>query len=320
MQKVLITGVSGFVGFHLAKKLADEYMVYGIDIPQEPQSIYTHRLQKIKDKVNYSYCDIRDQPKLGEYLATVKPEVVIHLAACTGIAASEANRQLYFDTNVLGFSNLLQHCKASNVQHLIYASSSSVYNHLNEVYRETDEVENQLSYYGKTKRQCETLAANYASQFGLNCIGLRFFTVYGSWVRTDMAAWKFMRAVDEGKPCTLYNNGEVYRDFTHVSDIVESIFLLLKKSQTQSRLPAHEVYNIGHGSPVSVLHYLQTIASCIGKEPIVHYAPLPANELPRTHADTTKLQQAIGFKPVCSLESGVREMVEWYKQYSAGAD
>lgn len=320
MQKVLITGISGFVGFHLVNKIAGEWDVYGIDIPHEPNTIYTRRLKKIEQQIHYTHCDIREFAKLGEYMDTVKPDVVIHLAACTGIAASETNKQLYFDTNVLGFANLLQQCCKNNVKHLIYASSSSVYNQLTEVYRETDEVESQLSYYGKTKRQCETLAANYVSQFGLNCIGLRFFTVYGSWVRTDMAAWKFMRAVDEGKPCTLYNNGEVYRDFTHVSDIVESIFRLLKKSQTHSQLPAHEVYNIGHGSPVSVLHYLQTIASCIGKEPIVHYAPLPANELPRTHADTTKLQQAIGFKPVCSLESGVREMVEWYKQYSAGVD
>ncbi|MCS6935396.1 MAG: NAD-dependent epimerase/dehydratase family protein [Chitinophagales bacterium] len=314
-MRILLTGIKGFVGFHLARRLADNYDVWGIDLAYPEGTIHHLRHKHLPERVQYRDVDIRDHASLGKFIAQTHPQVVIHLAACTGIAASEHHRDLYFDTNVTGFANLLQHCHAKGVQCVLYASSSSVYSPMDEICREERAAPQPLSFYGQTKLYGEKLARNYAEQFGMRSIGLRLFTVYGSWVRTDMAAWKFMRALERGEPCTLYNQGEVYRDFTHVSDIVNAITRIIEVQLWEHLSVPHEIYNIGHGSPVSVKEYLIQIAGQLGREPDVRYAPLPVNELPRTHADTSRLRHAISYTPACPVHEGVREMVEWYKIY-----
>jgi len=317
MKKVLITGVAGFIGFHLAKKLQNKFIVHGIDFfnPSE-DSIYAQRLVQINSFIEYNHCDIRNYAELLKVITDIKPDFIIHFAACTGIANSALQPELYYDTNVKGFQNILDVCRELKIDKLFYASSSSVYNE-NEsvVFKEENVGENQMSYYGTTKRQNEKLADEYSSQYGINCVGMRFFTVYGSWARQDMAAWKFMNALIISGPVVLYNGGNVHRDFTHVSDIVESVSRLIDAYLPGKSKGIHEIYNVGKGSPVSVKEYLLTIAENLGVKPEMIYKPLPANELSFTHADTTKLFSKTGYKPQRTLQEGVKEMTDWFLKY-----
>ncbi len=317
MKKVLITGVAGFIGFHLAKKLHNKFVVYGIDffIPNA-DSIYAQRLGQINSFIEYHHTDIRNYTELRKVIAAIKPDFIIHFAACTGIANSALQPELYFDTNVIGFQNILEVCNELKIDKLFYASSSSVYNE-NEsvVFKEENVGENQLSFYGTTKRKNEILADEHSLKYGISCVGMRFFTVYGSWVRQDMAAWKFMNALMKSEPVVLYNEGNVQRDFTHVSDIVESVSRLIDAYLTGQSISIHEIYNVGKGSPVSVKEYLLTIAENLGVKPEIIYKPLPENELPFTHADTRKLFSKTGYKPQRSLQEGVKEMTDWFLKY-----
>jgi UDP-glucuronate 4-epimerase len=314
MARVLITGVAGFIGFHLARKLQPTNEVFGLDFGyQNENTLNGIRLKYLGNQIKFIETDIRNRKKLSNTIKKVKPDIVIHLAGCTGIATSKTNPDLYFDTNVTGFYNLLTVCRELNLTKVIYASSSSVYNESEKsIGKESDILENQKSFYGTTKRTDELIASNFAYQFEMQLIGLRFFTVYGSWVRSDMAAWKFMNALLNNHQIVLFNNGKVYRDFTHVSDIVKAIELLITKTLSFPSENGHQLFNIGSGFPVSVYDYLSLIAKNIGKNPNFISMPLPENELSFTHSDTSKLFKFINFKPQCSLESGVFEMTEWF--------
>ncbi|MCG3167499.1 MAG: UDP-N-acetylglucosamine 4-epimerase [Bacteroidia bacterium] len=317
MKKVLITGVAGFVGFHLAKKLQDKFIICGLDFFYPVvDSINAQRLTHLGSSVKFTHSDIRNYDELLKTIKLIKPDFIIHLAACTGVANSALQPELYFDTNVKGFQNILEICKELKIDNLFYASSSSVYND-NEtmVFNEENVSENQLSFYGITKRKNEKLAEEYSLQYGINCVGMRFFTVYGSWVRQDMAAWKFMNALIKNEQVILYNGGNVQRDFTHVSDIVESISRLVESYLHEQLKFIHEIYNVGKGSPVSVKEYLLTIAENLGVKPEIIYKPLPENELPFTHSDTTKLFSKTGYKPQLSVHEGVKEMTDWFLKY-----
>ncbi|MEX0813975.1 MAG: NAD-dependent epimerase/dehydratase family protein [Chitinophagales bacterium] len=314
--KLLITGIAGFIGFHLARKLYGDYTVFGIDITDgSVANINGDRLRELPEEIEYLETDIRNYDALKTVIGKFKPDLVIHLAACTGIAKSAIDPKLYFDTNVQGFYNVLEASRINGVNKIIYASSSSVYNNNNPVFKESEQVDQQLSFYGTTKRINELTASNYAKQFNLQCIGLRFFTVYGSWVRKDMAGWKFMESVEKGNALTLYNGGKVSRDFTHVSDIVKSIELLSEKVLEGHMKSDTACFNIGYGNPVSVKDYLQEISKNLNKEAIFNVAPLPDNELSHTHADTSLLQDIITYKPATDLKSGIAEMASWFKTY-----
>lgn len=308
MSSVLITGGAGFIGYHLQKFLQAKYNVDAIDLIDIPTPAVALRKKLLH---NIRHADIRTA-----FLANQnsQPNVIVHLAAETGISLSKANPQKYFDTNVLGTFNVLEQCRINGVKYLIYASSSSVYEPNQSVMAEDAKTDNQLSFYGTTKKLTEEMIKNYCKQYGITAIGLRFFTVYGSYTRTDMAAYKFMKAITNNEPITLYNNGEVYRDFTHVSDVVKSIALLIEKIKTE-QAGSHQIFNIGFGNTVSIKNYAETIAKYLGK-PLDNYnnISLPDNELPYTKSITKKLESYTGYKPQCSLEEGVAEMVEWFKQ------
>lgn len=305
MKHILITGIAGFIGSHLYKSLRDKYIVNGIDNLNATASI--HRLKEINSSFTPTsiHSDFIDE--LNE-----KPEIVIHLAAETGISGSLTNPALYFHQNVKGTFNVLEQCRKNGVKYLIYASSSSVYEP-NKIMKEDAPHDKQLSFYGTSKRMSEIMVENYCRQFGITAIGLRFFTVYGSWTRPDMAAYKFMKAIDNNHSITLYNNGNVYRDFTHVSDIIKSIQLLIHKI-TEEAEGTHRIFNIGSGSPVSVSEYARLISENLNKELHTESKPLPVNELESTHSDTSKLEQYTGYKPICTIEDGIKEMTDWFKQ------
>lgn len=315
MTKVLITGIAGFVGFHLAKKLNQYFEVYGIDlVNKHDEGIKSDRLSVLKDSVIYTRIDIRNKEELIDYFDSLKPQLVIHLAAQPGIANSLKVPDLYYETNVNGFFNVLEACRIVQAK-VIYASSSSVYSNDKPVFSEQDRVDKQLSFYGTTKRMGEVLASNYARQFNLQCLGLRFFTVYGSWVRKDMAAWKFMIALTKGEKIKLYDNGEIHRDFTHVNDIVHAIYLLGNRLVNDKVSTLHSLFNIGHGAPVKVADYLDEIATKLNRTPLIDAPQLPENELKFTHADTKKLVNEIGYSPSTNLKEGVVEMVDWFAHY-----
>lgn len=306
MSSIFITGGAGFIGFHLQNKLQDKYAVNAIDILPNENKAALLRAKHLKSLTQYNihHNFLND---LSE-----KPNVLIHLAAETGIPGSISNPQKYFDTNIAGTFSVLEQCRKNGVKYLIYASSSSVYEPNQSIMKEDGKTQNQLSFYGTTKKMCESMIENYCAQFGITAIGLRFFTVYGSWTRPDMAAYKFMHLINQGASITLYNNGNVMRDFTHVSDIVNTIEKLIEKIQKEP-LGVHQVFNIGNGHPVSVKKYAQLIADNLALPLIFKTAPLPSNELNSTHADTTELEKYIQYKPFCSVEEGVKEMTAWYK-------
>ena len=306
MLSILITGGAGFIGYHLQNKLSEKYSVSAIDLLDSNNKVTEQRSKNLK---HIKQGDIRT-PFI--HLADKKPDVVVHLAAETGIAGSLTNPEKYFDTNVKGTFNVLEECRNTGVKYIIYASSSSVYEPNQTVMHEQAKTENQLSFYGTTKKMCELMVENYCKQFGMVAIGLRFFTVYGSYTRTDMAAYKFMNAINSGDAITLYNNGDVYRDFTHVSDVVNSIELLLGKI-TNEPSGTHLIFNIGFGTPISIKDYATCIAKNLGKPIYTNFMPLPPNELPITHSNTERLQQYINYKPKCDLNEGILEMTNWYK-------
>ena len=306
MNTTLITGAAGFIGFHLKNALKQTHTVVGVDTLDESKIASLKRADVQGDIVNTSiHSNFIDQ-------LIDKPQVVVHLAAETGIAGSLLNPSLYFNQNVEGTFNVLEQCRKNGVKHLIYASSSSVYEPNHSVMKETSPHDKQLSFYGTSKRMTKLMIENYCQQFGITAIGLRFFTVYGSWTRPDMAAYKFMHSIDKGETITLYNEGKISRDFTHVSDIVKTIQLLVDKIKTEPT-GSHSVFNIGFGAPVMVKEYAALIGKHLNKKVITKSAALPKNELESTHSDTSKLEQFIGYRPSCSIEQGIIEMTDWFK-------
>lgn len=307
MAKILITGAAGFIGSHLKSELKNFHQITGVD------DLNSMNLAS-KKRVDY-FGNIINGSIHSNFIDSVneKPEIVVHLAAETGISSSLSIPSLYFHQNVEGTFNVLEQCRKNGVKFLIYASSSSVYEPNQSVMTENSPHDKQLSFYGTSKRLVEIMVENYCRQFGITAIGLRFFTVYGSWTRPDMAAYRFMKAIDEGKEITLYNDGKVYRDFTHVSDIVESIRLLIEKISKET-MGSHQIFNIGNGSPVSVKEYANLIAKYLNKEMRSKSESLPSNELEFTNSDSSKLERYINYKPTCNVVTGIQEMTDWFKR------
>lgn len=306
MERILITGSAGFIGFHLLSKLKNLYEVQGIDFLHDTKFATRTRASILDEVIQQSI----HAPFIDHLL--LKPDVVIHLAAETGIAGSLLNPALYFYQNVEGTFNVLEQCRKNGVKYLIYASSSSVYEPNQSIMHEESPHNHQLSFYGTSKRMTEVMIENYCKQFGIIAIGLRFFTVYGSWTRPDMAAYKFMEAIESERPITLYNEGTISRDFTHVSDVVHAISLLVEKIKHEKK-GTHKVFNIGLGSPISVKKYAELIARSFNKELKFESKKLPSNELVSTYSDSSKLAQFIQFRPICSIQDGIEEMTNWFK-------
>ncbi|HEX3945446.1 MAG TPA: NAD-dependent epimerase [Rhizomicrobium sp.] len=332
-SSILVTGAAGFIGFHVASRLlADGRKVIGVDNMNAYYDVRLKqaRLAEFAKNAAFSFVmlDIADRAGVAELFARERFPLVIHLAAQAGVRHSLVDPQAYADANLLGFLNVLEGCRHSGCQHLLYASSSSVYGSNTRVpFRASDNVDHPLSLYGATKKANELMAHAYAHLFSLPATGLRFFTVYGPWGRPDMAMWLFADAIREGRPIKLFNHGRMRRDFTYINDVVEAIVRLLDRpAQPNARWsgdapdPASssapwQIYNIGNSDPVEVTEVVRLIEAAIGKPAKCEFLPMHPGDVPETCADVSDLERAVGFRPSTTIEAGIRQFIEWFVGY-----
>lgn len=347
-MRILITGYAGFIGFHLTNKLIQAgYTVFGIDnindyyevslkhariseLGIDVSELQTGTLVKSR-KFNQLICfkgDISDTKDFNRFFSIAQPDVVCHLAAQAGVRYSLENPRAYADTNLMGYFNVLDAAKQSGVKHFIYASSSSVYG-LNEKFplEETDPVDHPVSLYAATKRSNELMAHAYSHLYRMPTTGLRFFTVYGPWGRPDMALIKFTKAIYEGSVISLYNQGNMMRDFTYIDDVIAALVAIIDKpfdqdlsnnrtaSSPDTSSAPFEILNIGNASPVKMLDYIQALENAIGKKANIKLLPNELCELTTTWADTSKLAEKYHVVPGTPLQVGIKHFVEWYKSY-----
>ncbi|MDD2115045.1 NAD-dependent epimerase/dehydratase family protein [Pseudomonas asiatica] len=319
---VLITGVAGFIGYHVARRLCEAGIeVVGIDNLNAYYSVQLKlaRLQKLFGFANFRFhtLDIAHPSELQQLFAGQAFSEVIHLAAQAGVRYSLDNPGAYGKANLVGFLNILEACRQQPPRHLIYASSSSVYGANAKLpFSVDDPVEQPLSLYAASKRANELMAHSYAHLYQLPTTGLRFFTVYGPWGRPDMAPFKFTRAMLEGRPIEVYNNGLMGRDFTYIDDIVESIVRLrLKPPLSAEGQPPCQLFNIGRGQPVRLLHFVECLEHALGIKARRDYLPLQAGDVLETWADVGSLARWIDYTPGTSLEHGVNAFVGWYRDF-----
>jgi len=328
-MRFLVTGVAGFIGFHTTKRLCMEgHDVVGIDNLNDYYSVELKRArlgQLIEfENFRFNQVDIAHKEELRSVFTDDSFERVIHLAAQAGVRYSLENPEVYADSNLTGFVNILEACRHYKVEHLVYASSSSVYGMNSKLpFSTTDSVDNPVSLYAATKRANELMAHTYAHLYRLPTTGLRFFTVYGPWGRPDMALFKFTESILNGRAIDIYNNGEMSRDFTYIDDVVEGVIRIQDcLPTTEGRLVAQidapcKVYNLGLGAPVKLLDFIQCIEVEMGVKAIKNFMPMQPGDVVRTWADVSELQELIGFQPKTSLDTGVRNFVEWYRHYYA---
>ena len=314
-MKVLVTGVAGFIGMHSATRLlerGDE--VIGIDnfSPYYSVELKQARLARLEGKrgFRFSRLDIADLPALRKIFESEKPEAVLHLAAQPGVRYSLENPAVYVQTNMVGFANLLECCRAHPPRNLVFASSSSVYGTNQKLpWSESDNVDRPISLYAATKKSNELMAHVYSHLFRLPVTGLRYFTVYGPWGRPDMSPVLFARAIMEGRPIPVFNHGDMQRDFTYVDDIVEVTLRVL------ARPAPYEIYNIGNHAPVALLDYIAALERALGKKAKLEMKPMQPGDVKATYADTAALNRAVGFAPSTPLDTGLARFAEWFKAY-----
>ncbi|MDZ7924744.1 MAG: NAD-dependent epimerase [Marinagarivorans sp.] len=329
----LITGSAGFIGFYVVQRLcALGHTVIGIDNLNDYYDVNLKhaRLAELKPLTNFNFIqiDLADRNGMANLFATYKFDRVIHLAAQAGVRYSLDNPLAYADSNLIGHLTILEGCRNNNVQHLVYASSSSVYGLNSKTpFATSDSVDHPISLYAATKKANELMSHTYSHLYGIPTTGLRFFTVYGPWGRPDMAPIKFAKAILEGKAIDVYNNGNLSRDFTFVDDIVEGIIRIQdviptgKKEWTvESGSPAdssapYAVYNIGNGNPVQLMDFIGALEKALGVEAKKNFMPMQPGDVYTTYADTQGLEAATGYKPSISIKEGVGRFVDWYREY-----
>lgn len=323
VKTVLITGVAGFIGMHTAQRCLEKgYRVVGLDNLNNYYaiSLKQDRLRQINGHASFLHfaeMDVADHDSIDELFSQFKPQVVIHLAAQAGVRYSIENPQAYVSSNVNGFVSIAESCKKHRVEHLIYASSSSVYgNSQNVPFSEQHIINQPVSVYAATKAANELLANVYSHQYGLKCTGLRFFTVYGPWGRPDMAPMLFANAISKGKPLKLFNGGDHERDFTYVDDIVSGIIAVMEQSSDVIR-PLSRVYNIGASKPVHLGTFLSIMEKAINKKAIITLAPMQSGDVKTTYADVSLLQAETGYSPTVELSEGIDKFIAWFKGYYA---
>jgi len=325
----IITGAAGFIGYYLSKKLLEKgCRVIGIDNINDYYDVNLKyvRLEKLKPFENFTFIkgDISDKAMIMETFEEYKPNIVINLAAQAGVRYSIENPDVYIQSNIIGFFNILEACRHNQVEHLVYASSSSVYGSNKKVpFEESDFVDQPVSLYAATKKSNELMAYTYSHLYKIPATGLRFFTVYGPMGRPDMAYFGFTNKYFAGEPIKIFNNGDfehdLYRDFTYVDDIVEGIERLLNNPPTD--IVPNKVFNIGNNSPEKLMTFITTLekalSNSLGREVIFEkiFEPLKAGDVPATYASTDKLQEAVGFKPSTSIEEGLQKFADWYVEY-----
>jgi UDP-glucuronate 4-epimerase len=334
MKNILLTGSAGFIGFHLCKKLlSNGFNVIGIDNLNEyyDLELKKSRLKNISDfasendlNKNYKFeiCDISNKKDLNKIFKVNDINIVINLAAQAGVRYSIENPMSYVSSNLTGFVNILEECKLSNIEHLIFASSSSVYGMNKEQPFSVDQITDYpISLYAATKKSNELLAFSYSHLYQIPITGLRFFTVYGPYGRPDMAYFKFTKSIIEGIPIDVYNNGDMKRDFTYIDDLIEGIISITtckpisKKNKVSNSNAAFRVYNIGNNNPVTLTRFIKAIEKSIGKEAIKNYLPMQPGDVPITYADISELSSEFSFKPKTSIEEGIEKFVDWYSSY-----
>jgi len=333
-KKILVTGAAGFIGFHLSKKLLElDFDVVGLDnindyytpqlkydrlnelgIPQEQARIFLNKTSSTiyANQMLFVRMNLEDTEALPKLFEEEKFDLVCNLAAQAGVRYSLENPQAYIDSNINGFLNILECCRNFEVKNLVYASSSSVYGNSKEVpFAETQNVDNPISLYAATKKSNELMAYTYSHLYGIQTVGLRFFTVYGPWGRPDMAMFLFTRAIIDNKPIKVFNHGNLSRDFTYIDDIVGGVIAILTKETDE----AYQLYNIGNSKPVQLMDFITQIEQGLSKTAIKEMYPMQPGDVYQTYADVSSLSQEYGYKPKTSVKKGVEKFIAWYKNY-----
>ncbi len=316
---ILVTGAAGFIGMHCsARLLAQGHQVIGID---NLNDYYDPRLKQARlaplnahPGFRFIETDIANRDALEKLFAEVRPKRVLHLAAQAGVRYSLKNPHAYVQSNLVGFVNMLEGCRHHGVQHLVYASSSSVYGANTKVpFAVGDSVDHPVSLYAATKKSNELMAHSYSHLYGLPTTGLRFFTVYGPWGRPDMSPWLFTSAILEGRTIDVFNHGKMQRDFTYIDDIVEGTLRVLDRAP--SGAPPYQLYNIGNHQPVELMDFIGTLERVLGREAKKNFLPMQPGDVPVTYADTDDLRRDVGFAPSTPLSQGLQHWADWYRSY-----
>lgn len=331
-EKILVTGAAGFIGFHLSLNLLRHFDVVGLDNLNDyyDQGLKQSRLQILNQQTNFHFrcINLINKPAIDTLFKEEKFDYVIHLAAQAGVRYSMQNPYAYLDSNLNGFLNIIEACRHYPVKHLIFASSSSVYGANRKMpFSVHQNVDHPISLYAATKKSNELMAHTYASVYNIPTTGLRFFTVYGPYGRPDMAIFLFTSAIFSGKPIDVYNNGDMKRDFTYVDDICESIYRLIPKIPTgdptwsaenpdpSTSFAPYRIFNIGNNEPVHLGRFIEVIEDKVGKKAVKNFLPLQEGDVLETYANIDELIATIDYKPQTSIEEGVGNFVNWYKEY-----
>ena len=332
-MKILITGSAGFIGSTLSKKLLDRGdEITGIDNHNDyyDPKIKDDRVERLKKYSNYHHykADINDNDKLNKIFKTNKFQKVVNLAAQAGVRYSIENPLAYINSNIVGFAHILENCRYNKIEHLVYASTSSVYGANTKMpFSEHDSVNHPLSVYAATKKSNELMAHTYSYLYQLPTTGLRFFTVYGPWGRPDMALFKFTKAILDEKPIDVFNNGNHTRDFTYIDDIVEGIVKTLDNPTTGNKnwnsknpdpatsIAPWQIFNIGNNQPVQLMDYIRALEKTLGKKAKVNFLPLQPGDVQDTYANVDNLKEKFNYKPSTSVIDGVTNFIKWYKDY-----
>jgi UDP-glucuronate 4-epimerase len=331
--RIVVTGAAGFIGFHLCQRLlarGDE--VIGIDNLNSYYDVKLKeaRLGQLLNKPGFQWqkLDLKERDATAAFFGRLKPDKIVHLAAQAGVRYSLTNPHEYVDSNLVAFMNILEAARHNKVQHLVYASSSSVYGaNTTMPFSVHDNVDHPLSLYAASKKANELMAHTYSHLFGVPTTGLRFFTVYGPWGRPDMALFIFTKAILEGRPIDVFNNGQMQRDFTYVDDIVEGVMRVTDRTATgnsqwtgaspdpgTSRAP-YRIYNIGNHNPVQLIRLIEVLQNALGRKAQINLLPMQPGDVPATCADVSDLANDVGFTPATAIETGVGKFVEWYREF-----
>lgn len=332
-KNILVTGAAGFIGYHLSLRLLGQgCSVTGIDNLNDyyDVNLKMNRLEQLRSKKDFSFfeIDLADREAMAALFQDNAFDAVVNLAAQAGVRYSLVNPQAYIDSNIVGFTNILEGCRHSGVKHLVFASSSSVYGaNTNMPFSIHNNVDHPVSLYAASKKSNELMAHSYSHLFNLPCTGLRFFTVYGPWGRPDMALFLFTKATLEGKPIKVFNHGKMKRDFTYIDDIIEGVVRVVENTASPhpdwsgdnpdpgTSYAPFRIYNIGNNNPVGLLEFIEAIEKALGKEAVKDFMDLQPGDVPATCANVEDLNRDVGFKPDTPLEIGIGKFVEWYREY-----
>lgn len=327
-KKVLITGAAGFIGFHLAGRLLKEgYSVCGVD---NMNDYYDVRLKELRlsqlekyEKFHFEKIDISDKNEVERVFSDNFPDIVVNLAAQPGVRYSIENPDVYIESNIIGFYNILEACRHSHnagkhpVEHLVFASSSSVYGDQQKTpFSVTDSVDKPISLYAATKKSNELMAYTYCHLYGIPSTGVRFFTVYGPYGRPDMAYFSFSERIMKEEPIKIFNQGDLYRDFTYVDDIVEGVVRILNNPPLANKEgDQYKIYNIGNNKPVKLMDFIETLENALGKKAVKEYYPMQPGDVHQTYADVDDLTADFDYRPSTDIQEGLKRFAEWYKEW-----